>query len=100
MMKKKPPTNGTLTPKRSTRKPKPATRAWSADTIIYLTQDELRRLFDVIDNPRDYAIFLLAYRHGLRPSEIGLIHVDDIDFKQGRIRLHRLKRSLGGIYPL
>jgi site-specific recombinase XerD len=86
--------------KGSTRKPKPTSRAWSADTIIYLTQDELRRLLKAIDNPRDYAIFLLAYRHGLRASEIGLIHVDDIDFKQGRIRLHRLKRSLGGIYPL
>ena len=98
-MNKKAASNSSSKLKGST-KPKPTSRAWSTDTIIYLTQDELRRLLKAIDNPRDYAIFLLAYRHGLRASEIGLIHVDDIDFKQGRIRLHRLKGSLGGVYPL
>src|SRR4030095_1384675 len=34
-------------------------------------QDETRRLLDAIDSKRDYAIFLLAYRHGLRASEVG-----------------------------
>ena len=39
---------------------------WTAATINFLTQDEMRRLLDAIDSKRDYAIFLLAYRHGLQ----------------------------------
>jgi type 1 fimbriae regulatory protein FimB/type 1 fimbriae regulatory protein FimE len=70
------------------------------NSIQFLTTDELRRLIGVIDNPRDRAIFLLAYRHGLRASEVGLLQVSDIDFQRGRILLHRLKGSLNGEHPL
>ena len=64
-------------------------------TIKYLTQDELRNLLKVIDNKRDKAIFLLAYRHGLRASEIGILKPEDVNIVQGRIRIERLKRSQG-----
>jgi integrase len=60
----------------------------------------MRRWLSVISYPRDYAIFLLAYRHGLRASEMGLISVDDIDLKQQRIRLQRLKGSLTSTQPM
>src|SRR5258705_77510 len=40
-------------------------KPWTAATINFLTQDEMRHLLDVIDSKRDYAIFLLAYRHGV-----------------------------------
>src|SRR4029453_13937778 len=60
-------------------------------TIHFLTQDELRRLFKVMKSKRDRAIFLVAYRHGLRASEIGLLQRADVDAKQGRISIHRLK---------
>jgi integrase len=66
----------------------------------FLTQEELKRLFAVIKNKRDKTLFLLAYRHGLRASEIGLLQRTDLDLKQGRITIHRLKGSLSGIYPL
>jgi integrase len=66
----------------------------------FLTQEELKRLFAVITEKRDKALFLLAYRHGLRASEIGLLQRTDVDLKQGRITIHRLKGSLSGIYPL
>jgi integrase len=66
----------------------------------FLTQEELRRLLAVIKDKRDKALFLLAYRHGLRASEIGLLQRTDVDLKQGRITIHRLKGSLSGIYPL
>jgi len=66
----------------------------------FLTQEELKRLFSVIKGKRDKALFLLAYRHGLRASEIGLLQRTDVDLKQGRITIHRLKGSLLGIYPL
>src|SRR5437660_10022728 len=69
-------------------------------TIQYLTTDELKRLMGVILDPRDRAIFLIAYRHGLRASEVGLLQVGDIDFARGRILLHRLKGSLNGEHPL
>lgn len=69
-------------------------------TIKYLTQDELRRLFKVIDNKRDKAIFLLAYRHGLRISEIGILRNSDVDMSRGRIRITRLKNSQDGEHPL
>ena len=47
--------------------------------IHFLTQDELRQLFKVIRSKRDKAIFLVAYRHGLRASEIGLLQRVDMD---------------------
>jgi site-specific recombinase XerD len=88
------------TPRPSARSPRRRRRAWSVESIKFLTQDEMRKLLGVIDSPRDYAMFLLAYRHGLRASEIGLLRVDDIDLKQQRIMIHRLKGSLSGYYPL
>src|SRR5215211_5854474 len=69
-------------------------------TIHFLTQDELRQLFKVIRSKRDKAIFLMAYRHGLRASEIGLLQRADVDAKQGRISIHRLKGSISGMYPM
>jgi integrase len=73
---------------------------WRAATIQFLTQAELRALFRVITRKRDRALFLIAYRHGLRASEVGLLRVDDLNFEQQRLTIHRVKRSLPGIYPL
>ena len=73
---------------------------WHATTIQFLTQPELRTLLQVITRTRDRALFLIAYRHGLRASEVGLLRVDDVNFEQQRITIHRVKRSLPGIYPL
>jgi integrase/recombinase XerD len=78
---------------------KPRTRRGSG-TLQFLTQGELKRLFAVIKGKRDKALFLLAYRHGLRASEIGHLQRTDADLKQGRITIHRLKGSLSGIHPL
>jgi site-specific recombinase XerD len=64
--------------------------------IKYLTQDELRRLFSVIKSKRDKAMFLLAYRHGLRASEVGLLTMQDVNFKRRKIYVHRIKGSLSG----
>jgi site-specific recombinase XerD len=73
---------------------------WTAQKIHFLTQPELRALFRVMTRKRDRALFLLAYRHGLRASEVGLLHVDDLNLAQQRLTIHRVKRSLSGIYPL
>ena len=68
--------------------------------IIYLTQDELRRLFAVIKDKRDKALFYLAYHHGLRASEVSLLQRADINDKQGRIYIHRVKGSISKAYPI
>ena len=73
---------------------------WSARKIQFLTQPELRALFRVITRKRDRTLFLLAYRHGLRASEVGLLRMDDLNFAQQRLTIRRVKRSLPGIYPL
>lgn len=69
-------------------------------TIKYLTQSEVKKLFKAIDNPRDRAIFMVAYYHGLRPSEVGLIQTDDVDLARARIKITRLKNSNSGEYPM
>jgi len=68
--------------------------------FTWLTQDETRSLFDVITSKRDKAIFITAYRHGLRASEIGLLRLDELDFKLGRLKIHRKKKSLTAVYPV
>jgi transposase len=63
------------------------------ETIRFLTLEELARLFAAARaNPRDRALFLLAYRHGLRASEIGLLRTDDIDFRTLRIMQVELRQ--------
>ena len=54
---------------------------------------EVRRLFSVIKNKRDRAMVAVAYRHGLRASEIGMLQRTGVDLAQGRITINRL----GGI---
>lgn len=40
------------------------------EKIEFLSFDELRRLLSAIERMRDRALFLIAYRHGLRASEV------------------------------
>ena len=68
--------------------------------IHYLTTDELKRLLSVIESKRDKALFLLAYRHGLRSAEVGMLQTGDIDYKKLRIRINRLKGSHSAEQPL
>src|SRR4029453_11488973 len=73
---------------------------WTAHTIHFLIQPELRSLFRVMTRKRDRALFLLAYRHEFRASEVDLLHVDDLNLAQQRITIYRVKRSLSGVYPV
>jgi len=73
---------------------------WTAQKIHFLTQPELRALFRVITRKRDRALFLVAYRHGLRASEVGMLQIDDLNLAQQRLTIQRLKGSLAGIHPL
>jgi site-specific recombinase XerD len=66
-------------------------RLLSKRNIKYLTDEELNRLFAVIEAPRDRAIFRLAYHRGLRASEVGLLQMGDYRPAVGRLYVHRLK---------
>jgi len=67
--------------------------------IKYFTQQETKRLFDAIDTlksihtVRDLAIFRVAYRCGLRASEIAMIKLQDYNKDKGEIYCKRLKGS-------
>jgi type 1 fimbriae regulatory protein FimB len=43
---------------------------------------------------REWAMIVLAYKHGLRASEVCNIRLDDVDLKNGHITVERLKGSL------
>jgi len=65
------------------------------DVIRFLTVDECAALFRSArkTSKRDHALLLLAYRHGLRAPEVGLLKRDDLDLKTNRIQFERLSRS-------
>jgi site-specific recombinase XerD len=66
----------------------------------YLTKDELLKVLEVARNhgTREHAMFLLAYVHALRVSEIAALTLDNI--KGGKIDVQRLKGSLHTVQPL
>lgn len=66
----------------------------------YLNQDELKRFFAAIPSPRDRALFALIYHYGLRVDEATMLTLEDVDLKNHRIRIRRLKNGLGGEKPL
>lgn len=67
--------------------------------IKYLTQKEMYALLQAIKNSntchslRDLVIFRIAYRCGLRASEIALIKVQDYNESKGELYCKRLKGS-------
>jgi integrase len=65
----------------------------------YLTQDELERFFAVIRFVRDRALFALIYHYGLRVDEATMLTLEDVDLKNHRVRLRRLKNGFGPLCP-
>lgn len=62
----------------------------------FLTRGELKALLDRLKmkSPRDYAMVLLAYRHGMRASEVCNITMQNLDLEAGNIRCQRGKGSI------
>ena len=61
----------------------------------YLTEREVDRLIEAAkgnrQGHRDATAILIAYRHGLRASELVGLRWDDIDFTTGRLHVRRAK---------
>ncbi len=49
---------------------------------------------------RDWAMILLAYRHGLRASEVCGLRLADVNLRDGAVAIQRLKGSMRTVQPL
>ncbi len=71
----------------------------------YLTGDEVRSLLRAAKKSkryaaRNYAMILLAYRHGFRASELVELRVCDVDSRAGTIHCRRRKGSNSSVHPM
>jgi integrase len=74
-------------------------------TREYLTPAEVEKLLQASakvgrHGARDRTLILLAYRHGLRVSELVSLRWEQIDFKTGSIHVNRLKNGLASTHPI
>src|SRR5215471_21775268 len=70
----------------------------------FLTDAEMERFLDAArlgrHGVRDYLLMLMAYRHGLRVSELIDLRLRDLDLDTGRMYVRRKKGSLSTHHPL
>lgn len=70
----------------------------------YLTEDEIDRLLAAAKKGRhgvrDHLLLMMMFRHGLRVSEAIGIEKKDLNLKQSRIWVRRLKGSLSVEQPI
>jgi type 1 fimbriae regulatory protein FimB/type 1 fimbriae regulatory protein FimE len=70
----------------------------------YLTEKEIERLMDAGRQNRwghrDATAILLAYRHGLRASELVYVRWDDLDLTTGRMHVRRAKGGEASVHPI
>ena len=71
----------------------------------YLTPDEIEKLLQASaklgrHGARDRTLILIAYRHGLRVSELVALRWDQVDLKAGLLHVARLKNGLASTHPI
>lgn len=71
----------------------------------HLTPDEVNRVIKAAGavgrhGSRDAALITMAYRHGLRVSELVALRWDQIDLKQGLLHVNRLKNGVPSTHPI
>jgi site-specific recombinase XerD len=70
----------------------------------YLTRDEVAQLLRAAKKSRhgarNHAMILVAYRHGLRASELVQLRWSDVDLERGTIYCRRAKGSRSSVHPL
>lgn len=70
--------------------------------ISYLSSEQLERFLQAAKDfgAREHAMFLFAVAHGARIQEVCNLRIEDIDFRNDQIRIHRLKGSLDSTQTL
>jgi len=71
----------------------------------YLTEREVDALMKAARSlgrhgHRDATLILLAYRHGLRVSELVALRWNQVDFQQGLLHVSRVKNGTPSVHPL
>ena len=71
----------------------------------YLTEAEVERLCKAActgnrNGHRDETMILIAFRHGLRASELVNLRWDAIDLEQGKVHCSRRKNGASSVHPL
>jgi type 1 fimbriae regulatory protein FimB/type 1 fimbriae regulatory protein FimE len=71
----------------------------------YLTEREVERLMDCARKHgryghRDATMILVAYRHGLRASEVCDLQWQQIELSQGRLHVRRVKNGIPSVHPI
>src|SRR5262249_38422016 len=71
----------------------------------YLTQREIERLMDCARKHgryghRDATMILVAYRHGLRASEVCDLQWQQIELSEGRLHVYRVKNGIASMHPI
>ena len=71
----------------------------------YLTEREIERLIDCARKygrygHRDATMILVAYRHGLRASEVCDLQWQQIELSEGRLHVHRVKNGIPSVHPI
>jgi len=70
----------------------------------FLTEQEMRKLLDASKKgrhgERDYLLVLMAYRHGLRVSELIDIRMSDLDLEASLMYVRRIKGSTSTHQPM
>ena len=71
----------------------------------YLTPHEVEELISVAKQRgrhghRDSTMILMAFRHGLRVSELCALRWEQVDFALGVLHVRRLKRGMPSVHPL
>jgi type 1 fimbriae regulatory protein FimB/type 1 fimbriae regulatory protein FimE len=70
----------------------------------YLTEKEIERVMDAARQNRwghrNATAILIAYRHGLRASELVNVRWDDLDLTTGRMHVRRAKGGEASVHPI
>src|SRR5262245_40945956 len=71
----------------------------------YLTEREIERLMDRARmygryGHRDATMILVAYRHGLRASEVCHLRWQQVELSEGRLHVHRVKNGIPSVHPI
>jgi type 1 fimbriae regulatory protein FimB/type 1 fimbriae regulatory protein FimE len=71
----------------------------------YLTPDEVEKVLQASSKlgrhgARDRTLILIAYRHGLRVSELVSLRWDQVDLKTGVLHVARLKNGIASTHPI